>query len=913
MPSSSSSLRESQLAAFRDKAGPILAEARGLTPGALARLGDVARELGLPDDQIQEAIRALHGGAAKAKDPVVEKFRNRLRKDLSARKTIIGPEIEARIVAGGVEKYQLSEQVILEVLGEVAAELELRRITGNEALAHFVEMVDAAIGDKTWLNRQAWDRLRMASEKWGLTFEDADQLVEQKLDANRRASFRGKLFGWVATYGSIGVVACVLIVIGILMSRPKNEPVTSGPEMGMGTSTGDGETKPPIPKGPPEWWGYELAIVATETRREVPGFAEVYGQLIRDTPEQRSAGYTALVQLGAKLAPASSERIAVEEIITLCHAREPDEDAALQLRTALVALIPQHSTPLSTDNSLYERAFWGVGLGRQMLRAAVVRPNRPAAVASALSIALGITITADGNEGELAARSEAILSLLLFQHLISAAPRHPASAPVLHKFLLEHGRLPSAPEEREPLEATYLAALLPSSEANWRDHHELLTRLARSKNPLVTLRMADLLVKVSDRGLQSLLAEELVRHTGAKPRTSDPKDVARSVRQSLGAAGVSSAQSQEDRWEVLRLEVGTSLNKKPPAAGNHAELLKETVELARLATLAAALSHGESGIPVFDGLLLPKKPEEEAEKDAFAAESKPAAARPRPLSNREKQQVELMVATLRAFHEHPPIQRLGSLRALAQLAPNIPDLSYDQSLAVGRYLLAEKSKEEQEAVQLMMPHFKTWKQLRLAMSDQVEGSKLPADQVQELVNGLLGDSAFVGSDSLRRALLLSVQHDLGSGKNNTKEASLVQQAAEQLAESYRARTRLAGVSAAELASAESPGQVLEVLVQALTKFAGEKKSASGQAGQAEQLEAARFLGTSDLRKTVLLQRLIIRAAVERITVLRPRQAELAALVLSSLETADAKAENLLLQLYMGEAATLKLGMLYGAN
>jgi hypothetical protein len=108
--------------------------------------------------------------------------------------------------------------------------------------------------------------------------------------------------------------------------------------------------------------------------------------------------------------------------------------------------------------------------------------------------------------------------------------------------------------------------------------------------------------------------------------------------------------------------------------------------------------------------------------------------------------------------------------------------------------------------------------------------------------------------------------------------------------------------------------VLELLVQALAKAGSEKKSSiRGEAGIAEQLEAARFLGTSDLRKTVLLQRLVIRAASERITTVRPRQAELAALILASLETADAKAENLLIQLYYGEAATLKLGMLYGTN
>ena len=667
--------------------------------------------------------------------------------------------------------------------------------------------------------------------------------------------------------------------------------------------------------GPPDWWGYELAIAATEARRDVPGFSEVYKLLIREQPAQRGEGYTQLVNLGAKLAPSSSPRTAVEEIIVSCHAREPDESAAQELREALLALIPQHATPLSADTSLYERAFWGIGVGRQVLSAAVVSSNRPAAMASALSSALGVAVTADGNDGEQAAKTEAALSALLFQHLLSAAPRHPASAPLLHQYLLEHGRLPSAPEEREPLEAAYLAALLPASEANWRDHQDLLTRLVRSKNPLVTLRMVDLMVKVSDRSLQALLAEELVRHTGAKPRTSDLKDVARSVRQALGAAGVSSAQSQEDRWDVLRLEAGPSLHAKPPAAANHAELLKETVELARLATLAAALSQGEAGIPVFDELLVPKMPTEPEEKDAFADGTSPATPKRPPASNRDtRQKVEQMIATLRAFNQHAPIARTGSLRALAQIAPQVPDLTYEQATAMSRYLLAEKSDPEQQGILGLLPHFKAWKQLRLALSDQVEGTKLPAGQVQELVHGLLGDGALVGTESLRRELLLSVQRDLGSGKGDSGDPSSVQPAAEQLAENYRTRARLAGVSSAELSTAESPGQALELLAHVLARAGGEKKAMTGgEAGIAEQLEAARFLGTSDLRKTVLLQRIVIRAAVERITTHRPRQAEAAALVLSSLETADASAENLLVQLYHGEAATLRLGMLYGTN
>lgn len=911
-PASTPPLGDAQLAAFRQKAGPILAEARGLTPAALAKLAEIARELGLEDEQVDAAIRSLHAGPAKPRDPAVEKFRARLKKDLSVKKkTIIGPEIEARIIAGGSQKYALAEPVILEVLAEVAAELGLRRITGDEALAHFVEMVDAAVGDSTWLARQAWDRLRMASEKWGLTFEEADQVIQQKLDANRRASFRGKLLGWTITYGAIGVVACVLVTLAVLTMRRKNDPVTSEPS-GPGTvAPARDEIRPPVVKGPPEWWGVELALEVSSARREIPGVSEIHDRLVSDTPAVRGAAYGELIALGAKMTPGSGSRGKLAEIITLSHAREPAEEAAHELRTALLALIPSHVTPPSAGTTLYERAFWGVGIARSALLERDLPSERRKALAAALSSTLGIPIAPDAGEEELKTKCDAALSLLLFQHLISLAAQHPASAPALHEYLMEQGRLPDSAEEIEPLEASYLAALLPAAEATWRDHQSLVTRLVRSKNPLVTLRMADLMTRVRDRGLQSLLAEELVKHTGARPRTSDPRDIARAVRQALGAAGVSSAQSQEDRWEILRLEANAALAPRAPLEDNYTELLKQTLELSRLATLASALSQSESGVPVFDELMTPKKPAEPIpDGDPFGEKGTPAAPRPRPLTNREKQQLEQYVATLRTYQDQNPIARTGSFHALAHVAPLVSDLNYEQAAAVARYLLAEKSPAEQEAIQPAVQAVRRWKQLRLAVADQIEDSKLPAAQVQELVQSLLDDAALaLSSDrpALRRSLLISVHGELGSetsGDAASPKNSAAEQTAKQLADYYRARSRLAGVSSADLAAAQTPGQVLELLVTAVAK---------GREGFPERLAVAHFLGTSDLRKTVLLQRLLIEGAVQRIAILRPRQAEAAALVLADLKTADANAANLLVQLYHGEAATLKLGMLYGEN
>ena len=111
-----------------------------------------------------------------------------------------------------------------------------------------------------------------------------------------------------------------------------------------------------------------------------------------------------------------------------------------------------------------------------------------------------------------------------------------------------------------------------------------------------------------------------------------------------------------------------------------------------------------------------------------------------------------------------------------------------------------------------------------------------------------------GSDSFRRTLLLSVKRDLGTVKRGGEEALRCNKPPNNWRSIIEPRARLAGISSADLSGAESPGQVLELLVRAMAKGSTEKKPA-------EQLEVARFLGTSDLRKTVLLQRLVIRAAV----------------------------------------------------
>src|SRR5437016_14654031 len=82
-------------------------------------------------------------------------------------------------------KFGLAETPTRQVLSEVAAELGLTRITVSDAVTSLASQVDAAVGDSTWLPRTAWDRLRTAADKWGLALEVADELIDERLAANR--------------------------------------------------------------------------------------------------------------------------------------------------------------------------------------------------------------------------------------------------------------------------------------------------------------------------------------------------------------------------------------------------------------------------------------------------------------------------------------------------------------------------------------------------------------------------------------------------------------------------------------------------------------------------------------------------------------------------------------------------------
>src|SRR5688572_513956 len=158
-PATAAPLDPALLAEFRRQGGAIVAQERGFTPACRIKLARLANSLGIPEDQVDAAIRALNQSEPTAPpNPKVEKFRSRLRKDLAGKtRTIIGPNIEARILGAAAQKYGIDEATARQVLGEVAAELSLTRITASDAIDGLAAQIDLTVGDSTWLAREAWD------------------------------------------------------------------------------------------------------------------------------------------------------------------------------------------------------------------------------------------------------------------------------------------------------------------------------------------------------------------------------------------------------------------------------------------------------------------------------------------------------------------------------------------------------------------------------------------------------------------------------------------------------------------------------------------------------------------------------------------------------------------------------------
>ncbi len=909
------------LAQFRRQGAAIIAAERGMTPAGRVKLAGIARQLGIGDDQIEAAIRSLGESDAPPipKNPAVEKFRRRLTKDLAGKsRTIISPTIEGHIVAAAQRKYGLDVASAREVVGQVAAELGMRRISASQALDSLAQQIDDTAGDSTWLAKEAWDRLRIAGGKWGIELEVIDELIEEKLAANKADRSRRRFFTTATLAGTgLALTLVVTILAVVAMSRSGGgaaEPLSPG----SGELVATPVTVPDATLKDPAWWDVDHAIAVANLRKFEPA-APIVPSLASESASTRAGAYRKLAELSLAPAPPVGFRQAIAVVLGGSFALEADDAAAREVLTSLVALIPSADSSLPKGRGEYESAYWtGSTLAGLSARPSLTDSRRQMWQSAAGTLGLSTSGTLTPLDRERDARIA--VTRRLFAQLTTAAPREPAQAAVLFTYLSELA-VDLSDEEFNRLEATYLASALPAAGKDWPQYKDGIVRAVSSPDPLNALKMLDAYQRATDPELKQQLAEWLIARTGEQPKSWQPIDVVTAVRKGLGVAS-SAGTTANDRWQLLRLRADEALARSVPGATNHEQLLAQTIELAHLTTLAIALAQGDAGNAVFDAAI-GETPE--LKPTALPEDADPAAVRPmrRPMAmpgSRDDRTLERWVTLVGNHDRQQQVQRESNLRGLAQMADKIPDLSPQEAAKVTEYLLTEKNEAELKVVVEALIAMRVWKRLPLAVADGLARSPLAPEQKRLIAGALVeaGDMPETSDvDTLRLAILQSVLSELSAdpapAAATDAAGQTFERAAELLAETYRARARLFSVLPGTVVTAESPAQALAL---SLDPIAGSLRVVANEDDvqllkQFEhQANAWGHVCEGDLQRTAAINRTLLDLASRRTVRMRPTQSAAVNQIAVELAAAERSAANVLVQLRHQEAAALQLWMLH---
>jgi hypothetical protein len=586
-------LEPALLAAFRQEGAVILAHERGLTTACRMKLAGVARRLGIGDDQMEAAIKTLTAVEPSAPPNFqAERFRRRLRKDLRGKpRAIIGPTIEAKILASARRKYGLDAALAGQVLAEVTSELGLMRISANDAIQTVAAQIDQAAGNSTWLARETWDRLRSAGSKWGLDVEVIDTLIEERLAANR-AAYRQNTFWTDATIRvAVASVVVAALIFGLLIVTRR-----SATDVGGGSSSASvPATSENRPLSTPKWWDVDLSVEMAHAKSQLDGLNGACVLMASSDASQRAAGYQKLIEHIGEDVRNQETQLATMRIAAGCYALESDDTAATQLRSDLIRRLPAPGSPLPASTVQWNAAFWAADAAGLALNRRGITVARKTALADALAAALSDTVDTSLPARDLQKRLRQLTASAAYRHITSAAANQPAQVAALHPALSKRAAAILPDDEFMRCETAFLVAALPAAGGNWRVYERPLARCVASPDPLPALRLLDALRRGTDAKLIDHLSKQLLVRAGVRPKSSSRSDVIAAVRQSLGAGAALTA---ADRWISLRDEAMELLEKT--SAKDDRELLNDTVTLAHLTTMAVALVQGQAGFALFD-------------------------------------------------------------------------------------------------------------------------------------------------------------------------------------------------------------------------------------------------------------------------------------------------------------------------
>lgn len=917
-----------QITNFQQRAATIIAGQGGVNSLTRIMIAQVATDLGLSDQDRDAALASIQKQSEKNQTDTrlqqrADSFRQFARERLdNMTHGIVIATLAQQLVQIGVDMHGIHEDLAWSTLREVLQEEDLRLVTVQQAESHINSLVDELMREQGFLSIQNRQRLIAEGEQWGLEHAHCQQLIEDRVIDYTRKQNRGQrqvamIFG--AFFALLIFGGGYIIYLGSI--PPKGSPTA---HRSPGRTTTD--LTDPDPDAPEEieqpkeivwqrqpWWGESLSLSLLKVYQKEISLQPRLTAICTDDDKRRSNAYRALLPqlVATSVADTGQSRDSIRDAVAGLVHDELSMEAVEAIAQSLTEGISLKDAPISEATPLsqmLEKAYLSVRAAQQP----DLPDERRDLFLNELEQQLGITYSGSADPIELT-MSEMIREQ--YRKIRDLSANNPNAASRLHADLSKMAQSYLPADQVIAKDSLLIADISGRMTENWSTYQPVVQRVISSDKVDRLLPILDTFEQgMKSDAVRQEVARMLSRRIGRGLDADDPVQSAAIVRTELGLDAVVVRDGEMYRMFTLR---SSAYDWQPPSDIAADELARQVTELSFLSVLGHAASQADMGQRIFEETLKKGPPVYDGD-----AASTPTSNMNSTNSLAALSKIESLVERLHRASN--PLGRIDTYRELCTVAGDVEDVDYATASQLAEYLLAPKPRAEQSQIQSGIRAFSHWPNIKLAVADQVHTARRAADDMAEIVSGLLGETVVVNNvrtarDELQERLLRSGLESLGSQSSPSGELSpqMANDMAMFLADHYRQHARLSGISPDQLGGSELPDAIVSRLIDIERARLEQMTLTDAEAAKLQDITrreiALNYLSNSPIASMVARQRVWLRLLTMRLGKERPQfQGQLVQIV-DKLEQQDAAATNLIEQLRSGELALVKVWELTGGS
>lgn len=746
------------LESLLENARPILAKERGLNQKSRMQIQAIGRKMKIPEGVIDQAIQILHG-APPLPGGEVSKYESTyalvMREKISEIPGgILTNKIEEKAISVGVRKYQLSEVQARRIVRQIADEVNIPRVSLNEAERHVEQEIAEVIGEATWITGEKKQRLFKNAKRLGVSSDQVKSMIQRHLQFNfQQVRNERKLMDrlWV-------VAACIVVFLafGLFIytqlqpSRNDTDDIAKKKKTDDSTSSKK-SVSAKISKSP-DWWDDELKALLQKTRLRVNGFSVIHDKMKGASASSRSNLYQEILTIDEGQVNSKSARDRIELILPPLYKADPELEATGGMLTgfAKAMTIPNGTIPVRP--SFFGKSFWALRQVNEIISDESLSNEKAKAIQKMMTETCGRKLDLFLSKENRFNKQRNVLLEKYFVHLVDIGSAYPVASPDIFAKLTELASDGINDEKIQQFRYSFLVSFLRFESKNWTNCAAMIDdAIANSTVPQISF-FVDLMESSDIEALQNYLQVRLHRRAafGGDPGTI--AETATELRRYFALDPDASETLAKPKRELLDAAISQFVNTwtLKPKNLNQDDLTQLWAEATYVTTLAVLENTSapnamgdliEAGFPNLssENYVTKLRNDEDAESNDEMNNGDDATDPALDIRDQRnaRQRLQESLKLLNQFKRLKSAARINEIRKVASLATTIDTISGIEAGILADYLLTQKNTLEATQVDELLPAFRNWNRLLVSIADQLLRQDYPRQRAIEVASRLL--------------------------------------------------------------------------------------------------------------------------------------------------------------------------------